>query len=75
MVLIVIFTFSRCFCFYLDGVIGTVGDQQWLSVQERCPGDGRSVGVSVLIDELAALQIPECNVSLRTAGRHDGGAV
>lgn len=59
----------------LDGVIGSVGDQQRLFVKERSSGDSGSVGVSLLSDQLTTLQIPECNVALRTAGRHNGRTI
>lgn len=50
-------------------------DQQRLAVQEGCRGDGGPVGVSMLRDQLTALQVPECNVALRAAGRQHGRTV
>lgn len=61
--------------FHLDGVVGPVGEQQRLAMQEGGCGDGCAVGVSLLSDQLAALQVPECNVALWTARRHDGWTV
>lgn len=69
------FPFPAASLFYLDGVVRSVRDQERLCVYEGCPGHRRAVGVSMLSDHLAALQIPECNVALRTAGRQDGRTV
>lgn len=69
-----VFLFLQPLC-YLDGVVCSVSDQERLCVQEGCPSHRRAVGVSMLSDHLAALQIPECNVALRTAGCQDGRTV
>lgn len=61
--------------FHLDGVVGPVGEQQRFAVQEGGRGDGGAVGVSLLSDQLTALQVPECDVALWTARRHDGRTV
>lgn len=56
---------------YLYCIVSTICDQQRLSMQECCCGDGCAVNMSLLSDELPALQIPECNVALRAAWCQD----
>lgn len=56
---------------YFDGVVGSSRDQQRLSVQKGRRGDRCAMGMSLLCDNLAPLQIPESDVTLRTAGRQD----
>lgn len=70
-----LFLLSGLQVIYLDGVVGSSCDQQRLAVQKGCRGNRCAVGVSVLCDNLTTFQIPESNVTLRTAGCHDRGTV
>lgn len=60
---------------HLDSVIGSVSDQQRLSLEECGSRNSCSMGVSLLVDQLTAFQVPECNVSLRTARRQNGRSI
>lgn len=64
--LMIILTFTACLI-YLYGIVSTICDQQRLSMQKCCCSDGCAVDMSLLSDQLPALQIPERNVALRAA--------
>lgn len=68
---VILLIFSGLQVTYFDGVVGSSCDQQRLSVQKGCRGNSCAVGMSMLCDNLTAFQIPESNVTLRTARCHN----